>query len=474
LYAELAETTKAAAESQDETMNAPRSILLIEDEATLADNIRAYLGRFSYQVRIAPNAGAGLRELEGFKPEAVLLDFHLPDMDGLEILPQIRSRAPNTKVLMVTGHGSERVAVDAMKAGAHDYLTKPIALQQVRLALERALQGPVPALDEVSEPLARLVGESEPMSALKARVRQVIAAESRLVDADPPAALVVGETGTGKELIARALHFGGSRRAGPFIEVNCSGIPANLLEAELFGYERGAFTDARERKLGLIEVANGGTLFLDEIGDIDPSAQAKLLKLLENKIVRRLGSVQERKVDVRIIAATHRNLEHLVQEGIFRSDLYFRLGVIRLEAPPLRKRGADIGLLAEHFLRHHCARYGKKPLRLADDALAELFAYYWPGNVRELRNTLEQCVVLARGEAIAATDLGLAAGLFSPSAPTVPRENDVLNLEKAEQDLLLRALEQCEWNVSRAARLLGVSRDKLRYRMAKHQLKTTS
>jgi len=453
-------------------MRAPRSVLLIEDEPTLANNIRAYLGRFSYTVRIAPNGGAGLRELEGFKPEAVLLDFHLPDMDGLEILPQIRSRAPNAKVLMVTGHGSERVAVDAMKGGASDYLTKPVALQQVKLALERALHQPVATAGQAAEPLARLVGESLPMAALKARIRQVIAAESMLADADPPAALISGETGTGKELIARALHFGGARRAGPFIEVNCSGIPANLLEAELFGYERGAFTDARERKLGLIEVANGGTLFLDEIGDIDPSAQAKLLKLLENKMVRRLGSVQERKVDVRIIAATHRNLEHLVREGTFRSDLYFRLSVIRLEAPPLRKRGSDIGLLAEHFLRHHCARYGKNTLRFADDALAELDAYYWPGNVRELRNTLEQCVVLARGEAIAATDLVLCAGVFSGSAPAAPADGDALNLGRAEQDLLLKALEQCEWNVSRAARLLGVSRDTLRYRMEKHQLKT--
>jgi two-component system, NtrC family, response regulator AtoC len=260
----------------------------------------------------------------------------------------------------------------------------------------------------------------------------------------------------------------------PFVEINCTAIPAQLLESELFGHERGAFTDARERKLGLVETAEGGTLFLDEIGDMDLALQSKLLKLLEERSVRRVGSLRDQKVNVRIITATHRSPEALVHAGSFRSDLFFRLRIVQLHVPPLRERGGDILLLARHFLATHGARYNKANLRLSPTVERLLVAHRWPGNVRELRNVIEQAVLLAQGELIDADQLNLSAVLGpepADAAAAAPRaEQDNLRLDKVERDLLLKALETAEWNVTRAAKLLGVSRDTLRYRMEKFQL----
>jgi DNA-binding NtrC family response regulator len=297
-------------------------------------------------------------------------------------------------------------------------------------------------------------------------------------DAEPPAVLVLGETGTGKEVVARALHFNGARRNKPFVELNCSALPAQLLESELFGHERGAFTDARERKLGLVETAEGGTLFLDEIGDMDLAIQSKLLKLLEEKTVRRLGNVREQRVNVRIIAATHRPLEALVREDRFRADLYYRLRVVQLQLPPLRERGEDVVLLARHYLRLHAARYGKPVPVLSPRAHAALLAHTWPGNVRELRNILEQAVLLNAGGSIELPPLGLpidperaspGSSAFMPSRPA-PLAGSEGTLPEIERRSLLVALERNGWNVTRAARELGISRDTMRYRMEKHGL----
>jgi len=313
------------------------------------------------------------------------------------------------------------------------------------------------------------------MHALKGKLAQVIDAERRMTDVDAPAVLVTGETGVGKEVVARALHYSGRRADKPFVEINCASIPAQLLESELFGHERGAFTDARERKLGLVETAQGGTLFLDEIGDMDLGLQAKLLKLLEEKSVRRVGSLRDQKVDVRIVAATHRPLETLVKEQRFRSDLYFRLRVVELSVPPLRERGADILLLARHFLAMHGARYGKPGLRLSAGAERRLATHCWPGNVRELRNVIEQAVLLAAGPTIELeqASLSVVGGPQSAAAPAAAAQieaPDSSRLDRAERALLLESLETTQWNVSRAARLLGVSRDTMRYRMEKFRL----
>ncbi len=456
----------------------PCPVLLVEDEATLAKNIRAYLQRFDYNVHVCASGEAALRELPGLAPAAVLLDYNLPGLNGLQLLDRIRARDRNAKVVMVTGFGSERVAVDAMKSGADDYLTKPLELGKLRETLDRLLKDVRAAEPQPARPggLDRLIGESTTMLALKTRIRQVITAEKQLADSDAPAVLITGETGTGKELVARAMHFDGERSAQPFIEVNCSGIPSNLLEAELFGFERGAFTDAKEHKPGLIEAADGGTLFLDEVGEIEPSAQAKLLKLLEDKQVRRLGSVRERKVNVRIIAATNRDLEQLVREGRFRADLYFRLRIIQIGLPALRERDGDAALLAAHFLEVHRTRYGRPDLQFSSAAMQALQQYDWPGNVRELRNLIEQSVVMATGHTIDAIDLALGTTEAQSVAQPATQEEAhalapaALNLHRVERDLLVAALERSHGNVSRAARLLGISRDTLRYRIEKYRL----
>lgn len=450
-------------------------VLLVEDEATLAKNIRAYLQRFDYDVHICTSGEAALRDMASVAPVAVLLDYNLPGLNGLQVLSRIRARDRQAKVVMVTGFGSERVAVDAMKSGADDYLTKPLELGRLRQVLDRLLKDARVAEQQASHPggLDRLIGDSAPMQALKARIRQVILAESQLADGAAPAVLITGETGTGKELVARAMHFDGKRCAEPFIEVNCSGIPSNLLEAELFGFERGAFTDAKEQKPGLIEAADGGTLFLDEVGEIEPSAQAKLLKLLEDKQVRRLGSVRERKVDVRIIAATNRDLEQLVREGKFRADLYFRLRIIQIELPPLRERSGDVPQLSNHFLALQRNRYGRPELAFGTDAVEALQRHAWPGNVRELRNLIEQSVVMTSGPTIEVNDLALGAttgAITEPGSATPDASAAGLNLHRAERDLLVAALARSHGNVSQAARLLGVSRDTLRYRIEKYRL----
>jgi DNA-binding NtrC family response regulator len=466
----------------------PAAILIIEDELTLAKNIATYLRRSGYDPCVASTGEDGLAQLETLRPEAVLLDYALPGINGIDVLRRIKEIDPRIPVILMTGHGSELVAVEAMKAGAHDYLIKPVILSELKLRLEQ-LVGQEKREEELTYHrkkiaaeggLDHLIGRSAPMVDLKAAIRQLLDAESGLADTELPAVLITGETGTGKELVARALHFDGVRKEEPFVDLNCSTIPGDLLEAELFGYERGAFTDAKQRKLGLIEAAGGGTLFLDEIGDIEPRVQVKLLKLLEDKIVRRLGSVREQRANVRIVTATNRDLEQAVRDGNFRADLLFRLRIVHFDVPPLRARGNDVLLLAEHYLGLQRSRYRKLHLRFTAEAERAMPRYGWPGNVRELRNVIEQAVIMASGAEIGVADLRLTSTLALPSSGPVTggdaadTEHDgtdsALNLAEVERDLLVRALAQTRGNVTQAARLLGVTRDTLRYRIEKHNL----
>ncbi len=446
-----------------------RAILIIEDEDTLARNVAAYLSRHGYEAHTAASAEDGLARLDTLRPDLVLLDHNLPGLSGLEALGRIRRAAPDAQVVMVTGHGSTELAVEAMKAGAADFLNKPVALGELKLVLERVgrqrqLASTVDYYrrrDAEGSGLDAIVGESPPMRALKQTITRLLAAERDLVDASPPAVLITGETGTGKELVARALHYGGPRAERPFVEINCGALPASLIEAELFGYERGAFTDARERKAGLLETADGGSVFLDEIGEAEPGTQVKLLKLLEEKRVRRLGGVRELPIDTRILSATNQPLEQRVREGRFRADLYYRLRIVEIRIPPLRERGDDILLLARRFLATHGARYRKPQLALAPDAEQALAAHAWPGNVRELRNSIEQAVLIAEGPAVRAADLRLGgATLAGDGAAALD-----LNLERTERRLIAEALARSQDNVTAAARLLGISRDTLRYRL---------
>ena len=465
------------------------AILIIDDEPTLVKNIRTYLGRYGHDTESAGSAEEGLALLDRFQPDVVLLDFHLPGISGLEALGQIRQRRPDAKVVMITGHSGVKVAVDAMKAGAYDYVAKPVVLGDLKLLLDRAAGHDhiAHALDYYTRREGReagaeaMVGESPAMRELKQTIGRLLAAEARMTIGAPPAILVVGETGTGKELVARALHFGGPRARKPFIEMNCASIPTHLLESELFGYERGAFTDARARHAGLAEAAHGGTLFLDEIGDTALPIQAKLLKLIEEKSVRRLGSVRDTKVDVRIVAATHQPLEERIREGHFRADLFYRLRGLQLRVPPLRERGDDILLLARHFLSVQGARYRRPGLALSPQAEALLLAHPWPGNVRELRNVAEEAVLLARSSVVGPEDLGAfashaslshvtAAGASIDSAVPASIPDEGIDFEQIERRLVEMALAKADGNVTRAARLLNVTRDTMRYRVEKFGL----
>ena len=463
-----------------------RAILIIEDELVLAKNIRVYLERHGYEAVTVHSGEDGLARLDTFLPDVVVLDFHLPRMNGLELLAQLRARIPLIKIIMITGHATVELAVQAMKLGAFDYLSKPIVMSELSLLIDRALGQErvektlhtIQAQQASKSELKHLLGESPPMLALKENIRRLAEAECRLLDNDLPAVLITGETGTGKELVARAVHFAGARRSQPFIELNCATIPPAMLEAELFGYERGAFTDARERKYGLIEAADGGTLFLDEIGELALGVQAKLLKVLEEKKVRRLGGLREQRIDFRVIAATNQDLPERVAQGSFRSDLFYRLRMVHLQAPPLRARSSDILLLAKAFLAMHAARYRKPQLFLAADAQQALNSWHWPGNVRELRNMLEQVALMAREDAVTAQDLLFPAtpGEHAPAGlPHRAQESGAsMKLEDVERHYLLAALGKSSWNVTQAAKMLGLSRDALRYRIEKYSIRSSA
>ncbi|MEY2890381.1 MAG: hypothetical protein RJA98_289 [Pseudomonadota bacterium] len=474
------------------------AILVIDDESTLARNIALYLERHGFDVRVAASGEDGLIQFAEFKPDIVLLDHNLPGLSGLEVLQRLQTSDPEVPVVLMTGFGGVDVAVNAMKLGAADYLSKPVSLGELKLLIDRLLGqhrlartvGYYQSRDAQASGLDKIIGSSGPVQALRERIQRLLNADGQLTDGDSPAVLIRGDTGTGKELVARALHFGGPRAAMPFVELNCGAMPAHLVEAELFGYEKGAFTDARERKLGLVETAEGGTLFLDEIGEADASTQVKLLKLLEDKRFRRLGGLRDQAVNLRIVSATHQSLEAMVAEKRFRADLYYRLRIIELTVPPLRERGDDIVTLARHFVQHHGQRYRRPDLRLAPEAEPALRRYRWPGNVRELRNAMEQAVLMSSGPTLGlrelvflgadmGADVGAEMGADGAAdaggdahaaeadarATSTASEGEDLNLEAAERRLIQAALRRSNNNISQSARLLGITRDTLRYRL---------
>ena len=464
-------------------------LLVIEDELVLAKNIARFFERQGHAVSVAHDGREGVSLAGQVAPDAVIVDFQLPGLNGLEVIRELRRADDQVRIVMITGHGSINLAVEAMKAGSMDLLTKPLSLAALDEVIQRALRERsdkavlqyLQARDNRHASVEALVGRAPAMLALRELIRTI--AQSEPADGSPVSpVLVQGETGTGKELVARACHLAGPRHDRPFIEVNCAALPSNLMEDELFGHEKGAFTDARTRKVGLIEAADGGTLFLDEIGEMELSLQAKLLRVLENLKVRPLGAVTDRRVNVRVVAATNRDLVREAQEKRFRSDLLYRLSVFQIRIAPLRERGDDVVLLAQHFLAQLASRYGRSELLLDDGARAALIGYSWPGNVRELRNVLERLVLIHRQPVVTASDLALPADLAAApqeatSAPAAGGHAVAatgagagLPLEVVERQHLTQALEAHQWNVSLAARALGVTRDTLRYRMQKYGL----
>lgn len=442
------------------------SVFVVDDEEILARTICRYLAKRGIEAEYACTVEDASRRLEaGFRPDLALVDYRIGRGSGLELVERFRRRSPGTSVVMMTGHGDVHVAVSAMKLGARDFLTKPVPLENIaRLAAEfaRGEGGDGSATARVAKGVAAIVGRSPRAGALRDELTRILEA-TRGLSGNPPSVLVTGESGTGKELVARALHVDGPRANGPFVSVNCAALPGELVEAELFGHERGAFTDARQRREGLFASADGGLLFLDEIGEMPLAAQAKLLRVLEERVIRPVGASQARPVDVWVVAATNRHLADLVAEGRFRGDLMFRLQVLWVDVPPLRERDADIVLLAESFVREFSRLYPGEQRTLSNEARARLVAHRWPGNVRELRNVIERATVLAgSGGEIRASHIMLAE---SSSAPAE-------TLEGMEVAMLRQALDRTNGNVTRAAALLGISRDTMRYRIEKFGLQT--
>lgn len=448
------------------------SILVIDDELALVRQLRRALEVEGHQVATADTGSEAVGLLREGAPDLVLLDLRLPDASGLDVLREIREIDASVPVVLMTAYSSVQDAVEAMRRGANDYLPKPLDLEKLRHLVGEliARQRTARELDyHRSRDRARPTG----LVSGDARVRKIFEQVERLADAGlppgkRPAILLTGETGTGKGITARAIH--GLLGEGPFIELNCTAIPASLVEAELFGHERGSFTDARAARPGLFEAAEGGTVFLDEIGHLPADLQAKFLKVIEEKRVRRIGSTRDRPVDVHVIAATNRDLGEAVASGDFRADLYHRLQVLAFELPPLRERPADVSLLARHFCTELGHQYRGRAVDLGAGAESVLARYPWPGNVRELRNVIERALLLSSGDALEAADFEVllhgAAPRGAPVAFQLPEGG--VDLEKLEQELIRQALERTGGNRTRAAALLGLSRHALRYRLEKH------
>ena len=454
------------------------TVLIVDDERTLARAVKAFLLESGYEAEVASDAEQALGLLETLRPDVIFSDVRLPGMNGIELLRRIREFDPAIPVIIMTAYGTIEGAVEAVKLGAFDYLKKPVDLEELKLLADRAHEHSQ-LRQELSYyrrqaardvPFAGVVGDSPALSAVLDQARQIAA-----LDETPPV-LIIGETGTGKGLVARTIHAGSRRVTKPFIEVNCTALPATLMEAELFGHERGAFTDAKESRMGLFEAAEGGFLFLDEVGDVELSLQGKLLKAVEDRTVRRVGGIRDRKIDVRILAATNRDLERESQRERFRRDLYVRLAVILLRLPPLRERGTDVLALAEHFLQRFRAKYGKPVERIDPRAHDLLLAYPWPGNVRELSHVIERAVLWSRGPTLEIEHLALevpgesGAGGGDRQAPSTAAAPAGMDLEQWERSLIEQALREADGNQTRAAQRLGISRDTLRYRLKKYGL----
>jgi DNA-binding NtrC family response regulator len=459
-------------------------ITLVDDDQTFRRLLAALLSERGYHVTGLPGDGDIRQQVTSSRPDAVLLDLNMPSRDGLSVLAELVAADPETPVIMVTGTEDVATAVKAIRAGAFDYVTKPVKVDELVVSLERSLA------------VERVARERDHYRALTDRryafvesrnpeMRRIYDLARRVARSETTTVLIQGESGTGKEHVAHLIHRLSVRAEKPFLEVNCASLPEPLLESELFGHERGAFTDAFARKRGLLELADGGTLFLDEVGEMAPSIQVKVLRVLERTSFRRVGGTEDLRVSVRVLSATNRDLAKAVESGRFREDLYFRLKVVPIELPPLRNRPEDLAVLLETFVKEFSGLFGKRFVRVGESALAAAIRYSWPGNIRELRNCVERAVLLNDGESLEGGMLQVPGGPASaadvadlltevrrieergiPDAG-IPFEDLVASLERY---LLNKAGEKAGWNQSQAARYLQLNRDKLRTRMKNHRL----
>jgi len=433
-------------------------ILVADDEEASRQGLKTLLSRWGYEVEEASNGKEAIRKAANFRPDVVITDLVMPEGDGMELLKALQSEVAFATVILLTGHGTIETAVSAVKQGAYDYLTKPVDVARLKVLIEKALEKGA-TLREVTLlrrrlkdtwGLGKLVGKSKSMQ----EVYRLI----ELVGPTPATVLILGESGTGKELVAQSLHAVSPRNQGPFVPVNCSAIPETLLESEIFGHEKGAFTGALDRRIGCFEMAHQGTMFLDEVAEMSPAIQAKFLRILQDGTLRRIGGTTELKVDVRVIAATNKDPVKAIQEGSLREDLYYRLQVCTIALPPLRERADDITLLVQAFIEEFNGKYDRRVKSVDDAALRMLLAYQWPGNIRELRNAIERAIITCESDLIGPEHLPLnltgerkVDGTYPVSVPVGTTIDD------AEKLLILKTLASANNNKTRAAEILGIS-----------------
>lgn len=447
-----------------------KKILIADDEKNMIWAMKKALKDEGYRILTASDGEEAVGTILKDDPDLILLDLRMPKLDGMDVLKKIKENNIKSPVIMITAHGTMESAVDAMKLGAIDYISKPFDIEELKLVIKKALNisNMQEQIEFLTEELNKrtdkvIIGESE-------KIKRVLDIANR-VAASNATVLITGESGTGKELIANAIHYSSNRKDGTYIKVNCGALPENLLESELFGHEKGAFTGAIARKPGRFELADGGTIFLDEVGELTPAIQVKLLRALQEKEFERVGGTETIKVDVRIIAATNRNLREMVENGQFREDLFYRLNVIPIELPPLRERKEDIPKLVDYFTDKYCIEMDRKKVSFDKDALDTLVNYQWKGNIRELENIIERIVILNPGDKVTKHMLPQEILYSSHDAATFTLPDEGINLEEVEKGLIEQALKKAENNQTQAARLLGITRHTLIYRMEKYDIK---
>ncbi|MBF7082963.1 sigma-54-dependent Fis family transcriptional regulator [Desulfallas sp. Bu1-1] len=455
------------------------TVLIVDDEEGVCELLRDVLEDAGFETWLAYNAKDAIEILESKTPDTILLDIRLPDADGIQLIEEFKNMGIHVPVILMTAFGTTEIAIQAMKQGAHDYLNKPLNLDELLITVQKAVKMQQlvsevatlrEELDHEADSVDNLIGQSRHM-------QDIFKVIGKVADSDITV-LIQGESGTGKEVVARAIHNNSRRRNRPFIKINCGSIPEHLMESELFGHERGAFTGAIYQKPGKFELAHNGTVFLDEIGELSPHTQVKLLRVLQEKEFERVGGTKCIKVDVRILAATNRNLKQMVEEGNFREDLYYRVNVVNIKLPPLRERKEDIPLLLNYYLSKSARKYNKDISGISKEAMAVLKNYNWPGNVRELKNVCEQAVVMSRGPAILLEDLPLSGNgdlvLGNGNANTSIIVNNGRTLKEivadVEKQVILKALNDNQWNRQETAKALGLNRRSLYAKMKEYNL----